>query len=115
MKAAILFYHKFTKDLEGNGFTINPYNPCVANKMVNKKQLTVTYHVDDLKASHVDSKAVDKFIFWVKKTYGDPELGKIKATRGKIHDYLGRGRSLLLMHSTCRLSQFLHYVCLTSA
>ena len=74
MKAAILFYNKLMQDLEGNGFTINPYDPCVANKMVNKKQLTVTYHVDDLKASHVDSNTVDKFIFWVEKTYGDPEF-----------------------------------------
>ena len=56
------------KDLEGYGFVVNPYNPCVANKMVNGKQMTVSWHVDDLKSSHKDSKVNDKFLQWVKKT-----------------------------------------------
>jgi len=32
------------------GFVLNPYDPCVANKGVVKgKQLTIVWHVDDLK------------------------------------------------------------------
>ena len=45
-------YKKFQKDITEYGFEINPHDPCVANKMVNGKQLTITWHVDDLKASH---------------------------------------------------------------
>ena len=58
LKSAMLFFNKIKKDLEGQGFKFNPYDPCVANKMVNDgKQQTVTIHVDDLKVSHVDPKS----------------------------------------------------------
>jgi hypothetical protein len=66
LRGALLFYLKLLKDLEGNGFKLNPYDPCVANKMVNGKQFTMTWHVDDLKLSHVDAKEVDKTIKWLK-------------------------------------------------
>ena len=62
---------------------------CVANKMVNGKQLTVTFHVDDVKASHKDPKVIDEFIKWVEKKYGNVKIDKVKAHRGKVHDYLG--------------------------
>ena len=55
--------------------------------MVNGKQLTVSWHVDDLKISHQDSTVVDGFLHWVTKTYGT--IGEVKNTRGKIHEYLG--------------------------
>jgi hypothetical protein len=32
--SALLFYQKLASDLQQYGFTINPYDPCVANKMV---------------------------------------------------------------------------------
>jgi hypothetical protein len=62
LRSALLFYLKLLKDPEGNGFKLNPYDPCVANKMINGKQFTITWHVDDLKLSHVDVKEVDKTI-----------------------------------------------------
>ena len=86
VESSFLFYKKICKDLKENGFEINPYDPCVANKMVNGKQLTITWHVDDLKVSHVDSKVVDGFIEWCCKIYED--VTKIKPSRGKKHDYL---------------------------
>ena len=88
LQAALLFYKKLKKDLESIGFKINPYDPCVANRIVNGKQHTVTWHVDDLKSSHVDPKVNDEFFKWLEKTYGNPEIAPVKATRGKIHDYL---------------------------
>ena len=51
IQLALMFYQKLRKDLEEQGFKINPCNPCVANKMVNEM-----WHVDDLKVSHVDEK-----------------------------------------------------------
>ena len=44
-----MLYEKLVGDLEAYGFRINTYNPYVANKMVGGKQLTVFWHVDDLK------------------------------------------------------------------
>ena len=37
-----------SNDLENEGFVINPYDPCVANKIVDGKQFTVAWHVDAL-------------------------------------------------------------------
>ena len=71
------------------GYKINPYDPCIANKMINGKQHTVVWHVDDLKISHVDPKVNDKFVKWVDELYGNNEIGHVKANRGKKHDYLG--------------------------
>ena len=48
MKAALLFYLKFVKNLKSIGFVLNPYDPCVANKIVDCAQLTVVWNVDDL-------------------------------------------------------------------
>jgi hypothetical protein len=69
MKAALLYYQHFVTDLKSIGFEINPCNPCVANKIVKGKQLTVAWHVDDLKVSHVSSNIVTKMADWLKSTY----------------------------------------------
>ena len=49
-------------DLKSRGFIINPYGPCVSNIMINGKQITITWHVDDLKTLHVDADEVTKVI-----------------------------------------------------
>ncbi len=54
MKAALLFWKLLTKKLISWGFVINPYDWCVANKMIDGKQCTILWHVDDLKISHVN-------------------------------------------------------------
>jgi hypothetical protein len=48
VRAARLFWEKLTGKLQEWGFTPNPYHPCVMNKIVEGKQLTVAWHVDDL-------------------------------------------------------------------
>jgi hypothetical protein len=68
--SATLFYRRLRNDLLEQGFEVNPYDPFVANKVVNGKQLTVCWHVDDLKATYVQPQVVDSFIDWVKKKYG---------------------------------------------
>ena len=85
--SAMRFYKKLSSDLKRKGYTINPYDPCVANKMINGKQHTVTWHVDDLKLSHVDPQVNTDFLKWIKRQYG--EIGEVKVCRGKVHDYLG--------------------------
>jgi len=48
-----MILQKFTKSLTGYGFEFNPYDPCVANKMINDSQMTIFFHVDDCQLSHV--------------------------------------------------------------
>ena len=50
-KSALLFYEKLVGDLEAYGFRINPYDPCVANKVVGGKQLTLCWNVENLRIS----------------------------------------------------------------
>ena len=85
--AALLWYNKFKLDLEKQGFKFNPYDACVVNKIVNNKQHTVRFHVDDLMSSHVDRKVNNKFLIWFNKMHGTH--GEVKSTRGKVYDYLG--------------------------
>ena len=73
--------------MEKIGCKINPYDPCVANKTINGKQHTISWHVDDLKSSHVDSKVNDDFHVWLQKEYG--AIKEVTTTRGKVHEYLG--------------------------
>ena len=68
---------------------MNPHDPCAANKMINGKQMTVSWHVDDLKVSHKDTNEVTGFINWLKTKCKDKEIGVVKATRGKVHEHLG--------------------------
>ena len=68
------------------GFEINDYDPCVANKIVNDKQCTITWYVDDLKVSHVDQGVVDEIVQKIIDKFGD-----LSVTKGKHHTYLGMG------------------------
>ena len=89
LQSSLLYYKKFVKDIEEIGFKLNPYDPCVANKMVDGKQLTLTWHVDDVKASHVNAKVIDDLVEWCQKKYGG--VTKVTPSRGKKHDYLAIG------------------------
>jgi len=85
LRSALLFYLKLVADLEGEGFRLNPYNPCVANKMVDGAQMTLTFHVDDIKISHVNPAEVIRHINWFKSIYDT----NVRVSRGTTHDYLG--------------------------
>ena len=76
--SAMLFYHKLTKALLSYGFKLNPYDPHVVNKMVNGEQLTICWHVGDLKSSHIDPKVNDKFLQWIKDMFR--QLSEVKMT-----------------------------------
>ena len=69
------------------GFEINPYDWCIANKTIKGSQCTIIWHVDDLKISHKKSSVVDNIITSLKEEYG--KVGELTVRRGKVHDYLG--------------------------
>ena len=87
LRAARLFWEKLSAKLVEWGFQMNPYDACVANKTVNGRQLTVAWHVDDLKISHVDTPVVDQFIEQMNSEFGRET--EMNISRGKVHDYLG--------------------------
>ena len=55
---------------------------------MNGKQMTVTWHVDNLKVSHLDGAEIDKFGVYHKRTYEKADL-KVTEHKGVVHDYLG--------------------------
>ena len=57
------------KDLESIGFKVNIYDPCMANKMIRDKQITVTWHMDDLEVSCDEKRIVGALIECTKDTY----------------------------------------------
>jgi len=83
LQSSLLYYKKFRKDIESIGFEVNPYDPCVANRIVNGKQHTITWHVDDLKSSHVNPTINDEFLHWLNAMYASDEIGEVKAVQGK--------------------------------
>ena len=83
MKSSLLYYLKFRGDLEAIGFQVNPYDPCVVNRIVKNRQHTVIWHVDDLKSTHANSEVNDDFLSWHKTKYANDGVGKVTVTRGK--------------------------------
>jgi hypothetical protein len=61
-RSALLFYQKLVSELKSMGFVVNPYDPCIANKIVDGHQLTLRLHVDDLMVIHIDMSAINDFL-----------------------------------------------------
>jgi hypothetical protein len=87
LRAALLFWRRLSSELKELGFEINPYDWCVANKMIDGHQCTILWHVDDLKISHVDPAIVTEVIEKLEAIFGSE--APLTKTRGPIHDYLG--------------------------
>ena len=90
--AGLLYNRKISSSLTERGFKVNLYDPCVWNKDIKGKQMTVCFHVDDNKILHVNMKVVDYTIAWLCEEYKSvftDGSGKMKVARGKVHTYLG--------------------------
>jgi Reverse transcriptase (RNA-dependent DNA polymerase) len=84
IKSALLWYKLLASTLIDLGFELNPYDLCVANKMIDGKQCTICWYVDDLKISHVDPNVVTRVIEMIESRFG-----KMTVTRGDSHVYVG--------------------------
>ena len=87
LRAARLFWETLSGKLQEWGFTLNAYDSCIANKQVDGHQCTITWHVDDLKISHVDEHVVRSIIQKMQDTFG--QHSELSMHIGKRHDYLG--------------------------
>lgn len=84
IKSALLWYELFVTTLQKVGFELNPYDACVANKMIEGKQCTIAWYVDDNKISHMSPAVVTKIIKYI-----ESKFGKLTVTRGQEHVFLG--------------------------
>ena len=84
VQSALLWYHTFVDKLLKDGFQLNKYDPCVANKTINGEQCTICWYVDDTKVSHKDPKVVDKVLASMEGCFN-----KMTIKRGKSHTFVG--------------------------
>jgi len=87
MNAALLSYKKLARSLASWGLIMNPYEPCVWNCIIEGKQLTTLFHIDDLMLAHLQPQIVTEHIKKLDGVYGNQD--PLTITRGKIHEYLG--------------------------
>jgi hypothetical protein len=87
LRAVLLFWKLLSSKLILWEFTINPYDWCVANKIIDGKQCTVLWYVDDLKISHVSEDVNTEIIKRINDGFG--KESPITITRGKVNVYLG--------------------------
>ena len=83
IKAARLFWENLSAQLKTMGFIINDYDMCVANKMIDGKQCTICWHVDDLKMSHESQDVLEDIVKQLETKYGAMTI-----TRGNRHTYV---------------------------
>ena len=76
--SVILWYNLYATTLKCMGFELNPYDLCVANKIINGKQCTIVWYVDNNKISNEDPAVVNSIIQELTKHFG-----KLSITRGK--------------------------------
>ncbi len=87
------------KSLTKQGYKINPYNRCVANKVFKGMRVTNYFHIDDCKISCKSSAVIDDTVAWLRVEYKsifEDGLEQMKVHRGKTHKYLGM--SLVFSH-----------------
>ena len=78
IESALRWYILYEETLEKEGYKLNDYDRCVANKIVNCTQCTIAWYVDDNKASHVDPSLIDDLLEVMKSHFGNFTI-----TRGK--------------------------------
>jgi hypothetical protein len=86
LRAAMLFWTKLKGLLLEWGFEPSACDPCVLNKMVNGKQITVRWHDDDLKISCVLKDAIDELLLHFNRVFGTE--APLTAQYGYVYEYL---------------------------
>ena len=105
----LLFWKNLTATLKEDSFEVNPYDWCIANEMVDGKQLTIVWYVGILKISHESPEVVTSCINMLDEKYGYEAFGKrspltVKHSRkykypGMLLDYSKSRKVKIDMHN----------------
>ena len=71
IQSYFLWYDLYSNTLKDMVFEINPYDKCIANKMINGNQCTIVWYVYNNKISPKEAKIVDYMLTIFKEKYGD--------------------------------------------
>jgi hypothetical protein len=83
VQSAKLWYDKLCEVLTNDGYKMNNYDPCLFNKMVDGKQITIAFHVDDLLVTSENKQAIDELMTMLQENFA-----AITINRGNNHSYL---------------------------
>ena len=86
IQSALLWYQLYTDTLKNMGFTLNEYDRCIANKVIDGSQCTIAFHVDDNIISHKSRTVRDDVLKQIGLRFG--ELTIQRAEDGPV-DFLG--------------------------
>ena len=81
--------HLYLKHLKDLGFSINTYNRCVDNKMIDGNQCNIVWYVDENKLLHAD---INVFTLIVEKIKN--HFGYLVIRRDDTHDLLGMTKKI---------------------
>ena len=84
IEAALQWYKCYTEVLQKEGFVLNPYDKCVANKNINGEQCTIAWYVDDNVMTHKDETVLKSVFGKICEAFGDMDLNT-----GDEHEFLG--------------------------
>ena len=73
--------------IDKQGFEWNKYDWCVINKIMEGKQCTIAWYVNDIKMSHAKQELLEDLLTSLNKEFG--KEAPLTVTRGEVHDYLG--------------------------
>ena len=65
---------------------MDKYDMCTFNKIVNGVQITVQFHVDDLKVSHKEESVLEGFLGNLRSELGQED--KLTENTGLVHEFL---------------------------
>ena len=73
IESALLWYQLFVSVLQDLDFKLNPYDPCVANKIINGNQCTIAWYVDDNMISHKEEEVLEEIVSKIEKGSQDSQ------------------------------------------
>ena len=71
LRSSLLFYKMLVKDLYSERFILNPYEPCVENRMVNGHHMKVAWHVDKSQVLQKYTFEITMLSAYLESVYGE--------------------------------------------
>ena len=88
LQAALLFWKKLSTFLiDKHGFEWNEYDWCIVNKMIEGKQCTIAWYINDIKMLHAQQEVLEGLLTSLNEEFS--KEAPLTVTQRKVHDYLG--------------------------
>ena len=69
IESVLMWYNLYNGTLEKEGFVLNINDKCTENKIINGKQCTIQWYMDDNKLTHVSDEVITGVIDIIKKHF----------------------------------------------